>query len=206
MVEKSGEFHPEFSRFSKMTPALSKSAKPQRLDRETWLAVALDFLAQTGGRLRIAELVEHLGVSKGSFYWHFRDREDFVRSVLDYWARQFTNIVAETIDGIEDGPEQRLLAVMEMVVFQRLARYDVAMRALAAEEPLAAQSVQRVDQFRLDYARSLFLDMGFTNEEATMRAQTFIGFHSVEPSIISDESQEEMQDIIRRRHAFFVKP
>ena len=197
---------PNLLGLAKMTTAFSKSAKPQRLDRETWLAGALDFLAKTGGRLRIAELVEHLGVSKGSFYWHFRDREDFVRSVLDYWARQFTNIVPETIDRMKVGPEQRLLALMEMVVLQQLSRYDVAMHALATEEPLVAEIVQQVHKFRFDYVNKLFREMGFADDEAAMRAETFVGFHSLVPNFVTDRSVKEIKDMIERRHAFFVKP
>ena len=188
-----------------MTQTSTLPTRSKRLDRDTWLTEALDFLAKTGGRLRIAELVEHLGVSKGSFYWHFRDREDFVRSVLDYWARQFTNIVPETIDRMKAGPEQRLLALMEMVVLQQLSRYDVAMHALATEEPLVAEIVQQVHKFRFDYVNKLFQEMGFADDEATMRAETFVGFHSLVPNFVTDRSVKETKDIIKRRHAFFVK-
>lgn len=206
MVEKSVEFHPNLVGLAKMTQTSNVPVRSKRLDRDTWLAGALDFLAQTGGRLRIAELVEHLGVSKGSFYWHFRDREDFVRSVLDYWARQFTSIVPETIDNIEAGPEQRLLALMEMVVFKRLSRYDVAMHALATEEPLVAEIVQQVHKFRFNYVNKLFQEMGFADDEAAMRAETFVGFHSLVPNLVTDRSVKEIKDMIERRHAFFVKP
>ena len=61
---------------------------PARLSKEEWLARALEVLGKKGaGELTIESLARHLGVTKGSFYWHFRDRADFFRQLIEYWGQ-----------------------------------------------------------------------------------------------------------------------
>ena len=61
--------------------------KRTRFSRTDWLARAMDVLSRKGGaRLRINDLCQELGVTKGSFYAHFEDRADFVRQFVAYWA------------------------------------------------------------------------------------------------------------------------
>jgi AcrR family transcriptional regulator len=79
-----------------------EAMRRERLPREQWLSAALEVVARRGGaKLRIRDLVQRLGVSTGSFYWHFRDRDDFVTSLVDYWGREFTSRVAEQVAKIE---------------------------------------------------------------------------------------------------------
>ena len=61
---------------------MAQSERKARLTREAWLAKALDILAENPEHLRIDELAERLDVSKGSFYWHFKNRSEFVRDHL----------------------------------------------------------------------------------------------------------------------------
>ena len=64
---------------------------PARLSREGWLARALEVLGKKGaGQLAVESLARQLGVTKGSFYWHFRDRDDFFRIVHDGQKTQVT--------------------------------------------------------------------------------------------------------------------
>lgn len=65
-----------------------------RLTREEWLAKALEVLARKGvAGMRIDALSKALGVTKGSFYWHFKNRDDFTKNLLDYWMSAFTTNV-----------------------------------------------------------------------------------------------------------------
>ena len=81
-----------------------------RYDRERWLETALNVLATEGGaRLRIESMVRSLGVTKGSFYHHFKNREDFVRALIDYWSKEFTESVIAIVNAHEVTPSERLL-------------------------------------------------------------------------------------------------
>ena len=74
-----------------------------RLNRKEWLAQAITVLSQDGqARLRIDRLCEQLGVTKGSFYAHFRNRADFVEKILKYWSEEFTKSVNATLDEMKE--------------------------------------------------------------------------------------------------------
>jgi AcrR family transcriptional regulator len=179
----------------------------ERLTRERWLSAALEIVARKGGaKLRVRDLVQNLGVSTGSFYWHFRSRDDFVAKLVDYWGREFTSRVAEHMANVEGDPRKRLLLMMEYLLEQDSARYDVAVRAWAAQEPAVARRVRRVDQLRLRVVRSLFKEMGFSGKELEMRTSTFVVFHSLELGFLVQASKKDRRRHLRARHAFFTKP
>jgi AcrR family transcriptional regulator len=179
----------------------------KRLTREQWLSTALEVVARQGGaKLRIRDLVGRLGVSTGSFYWHFRGRDDFVASLVDYWGKEFTLRVAEHVANVEGDARQRLLELMGYLLEHDVPRYDVAFRAWAAQEPAVARRVRRVDQQRLRVVRSLFAEMGFSGTELEMRTSTFVVFHSLELGFPTRASKKERRRYLRARHAFFTKP
>ena len=75
--------------------ALAKQ-KDSRFTKDLWLEKALEDLSQTGGaKFHIEKLAAKLGVTKGSFYWHFESRNDFVDQVLDYWDAHSSQSVFE---------------------------------------------------------------------------------------------------------------
>ena len=179
----------------------------QRLTRDEWLARALHALAKEGGSiLTLDALVRRLGVSRGSFYWHFKDRADFVRQLVKYWSVLFTESISEKIQGLERGPEQRLLSLMEAIVCDRLTRYDIAIRAWASHDVVAKRGVKEVDQFRLDFVRSLFREIGFEGEELEMRTRTFVVYYSLEPGLFSTISREQQLSQIKLRHRLLTTP
>ena len=181
--------------------------REEKLTREQWLSNALEVVARKGGaKLRIRDLVERLGVSTGSFYWHFQSRDDFVASLVDYWARAFTSRVVEEMGDVEGDGRQRLLRLMELLLEKDFARYDVAIRAWAAQEPGVARIVRRTDQQRLEFVGSLFAEMGFTGEELEMRTSTFVVFHSMDRGFSMGESMKARRKLLRTRHAFFTRP
>jgi AcrR family transcriptional regulator len=159
-----------------------------------------------GAKLRVRDLVQNLGVSTGSFYWHFRSRDDFVAKLVDYWSREFTSRVAEHMANVEGDPRKRLLLLMEYLLEQDSARYDVAVRAWAAQEPAVARRVRRVDQQRIRVVRSLFEEMGFSGTELEMRTSTFVVFQSMELGFLVRASKKKRRRHLRARHAFFTKP
>ena len=104
----------------------------KRLGQTDWLALAMDVVAKEGGaKLTIDSLCRKLGVTKGSFYAHFESRADFVRQIVAYWRENFTQSVVDAIDELEDATaEARLLALMQLLHRERMAGYEVAVRAL----------------------------------------------------------------------------
>ena len=188
-------------------PRQATNIHHQRLSWDEWLGRALEALANEGGGvLTIDELVQRLGVSRGSFYWHFKDRADFVRKLVDYWSERFTRGVAQETNESEGSAKERLFSLMEPIVSDQLTRYDIAIRAWASHNQIAARGVKKVDEFRLSYVRSLFEEMGFKGEELNMRTRTFVVFYSLEPGLFVDISHKDQLKQLELRHALLTKP
>ena len=186
----------------------TRSRRKKRLSRTDWLALSMDVLSRDGAaKLNIDNLCQALGVTKGSFYAHFNDRADFVVQFVAYWGRAFTQSAVEEIDEMADASAaERLLALMQLLHRQRLARYDAAVRAWAAQEPKVALAVRNVDSQRFDYVRRIFHDLGFRGADLDLRTRLFVVFHSSELSMKLPPSQLKADEEIRLLHAFLIRP
>lgn len=184
---------------------MKQTGKKPRLSREAWLAEALEVLAHDPEHLRIDELAEQLGVSKGSFYWHFENRADFVHSLAEYWRDTNTRAVADAIIGYDGSPEQRLYVLMKSLLENRWNRYDLAVRAWARHEPDIVPVIREVDTIRLKTLRGIFDDMGLEESEAKMRTRVFVTYHSFEDALSIPLSRKEVLDQLETRHAFFTR-
>ena len=184
----------------------SKAQKPRR-SREEWLETALEVLSRQGGaRIRLRDLCADLGVTTGSFYGHFEGRDDFIRSVAMFWQRTSTTEIIGLIRHAPGDPRSRLLALAEGIIEQDLARYDVPVRAWAAQEPAVAAIVGRVDKDRLSALRDLLAESGLRGAELEMTARTFITYYGLELSILVRQSKRERLAEARRRIDMFLRP
>jgi len=155
---------------------MANDAVNKYLGRQEWLEKALDVVSRDGGaRLRVGTLVEAIGVTKGSFYWHFKDRDDFVRRLIDYWHERYTLTVSNDLDAFKGSASDKLRRLMKMVFVERLTRHDLAIRSWAIAEPTLRDLVKRTDDYRLNYLRKLFRGMGFDSEASDLRARVFLG-------------------------------
>jgi AcrR family transcriptional regulator len=178
-----------------------------RLSREEWLLLSLEEVAKKGGaKLRIDKLVQSLGVTKGSFYWHFKDREDFVQSLVAFWAEHTTTAVIEIMSQVQGDAQERLLKLMEVIFTQGLDKYELPMRAWAAEEPYVAAVVQEMEARRLAFIRALFAEMGFKGKDLEMRTRLFVCYACGEHVFFTRESLKDQQQTIKAVHAWFTQP
>jgi len=183
-----------------------KQHSTPRLTREAWLQRALEAIGRRGqGWVGIHDLVKDLGVTKGSFYWHFKNREDFVEAMLDYWVEELTSSVAQAISAVDGTPQDRLLALAEFVTTNERATFDIAIHAWALRETKAAEAVAKAEAIRLNCVRSLFAEIGFEGRELEMRTRTFVVFHSFESGMLQQLSQAERLRQVALRHEWFVR-
>jgi len=171
------------------------------LSREEWLERALEAVSREGGaKLRIAALVEAVGVTKGSFYWHFKNRDDFVRGLIEYWHQRYTLRVSSHLDAVQGSAEVKLRELMKMVFVEQLARHDLAIRSWAIAEPELRELVRRTDDHRLHYLRVLFAGVGFDEDASDLRARVFLGEAAWEAARFQLMSKRER---VRNAEAFF---
>ena len=110
-----------------------------RLRAEDWELAALEALGTSGlAAVNVQALARKLGVTKGSFYWHFADREALLKATLARWEASYTERVIEALETIDD-PRKRLEQLLVGITASKRAwRIHVALGAEAANEPLVA--------------------------------------------------------------------
>lgn len=161
-----------------MSQASATDAK-QSLTAEDWARAALDALASGGlDALAVEPLARHLGVTKGSFYWHFANREALLRAALELWEKNETVDVLSRV-GDESDPYERIVKLFKHAnAGYRSGRLYLAIAA-AEDNPLVAEFVQRVSQSRMDYLYDCYRALGFAERPARQWARfayaTFMG-------------------------------
>jgi AcrR family transcriptional regulator len=139
-----------------------------RLTTQDWVNAGLKALARSGfTALKAGTLSKVLGVSRGSFYWHFADVGAFHAAVLHYWREvAYDNVVQQ----IEGAAEHRLTALLERA-FRADFRLERAVRSWATVETKAGAMVEAVDAKRLKYIRDLLVEAGIAPAQAAARAR-----------------------------------
>ena len=150
----------------------------KRLDRQEWAAAALDALASGGlAAVAVEPIAARLGTTKGSFYWHFRNRDALVEAALELWERRNTD---DVIAAIGDAPDA--LAALRSLMSTTLGSVtagrgdlahghavEVALQADAGH-PLVAGALARVSGRRQEHLTTLFTRLGYAPGDARHRA------------------------------------
>lgn len=145
-----------------------------RLSANDWVLAAERTLAQQGvDAVRVETLARDLGVSKGSFYWHFKDREALLAALQEDWEARATSEIIAQVDALSQPPAERLRFLIERVFgtppeHQLL---ETAMRAWGTVDRQVGARVQRIDQRRMDYVAKLLKDSGLEKREAAHRSR-----------------------------------
>jgi AcrR family transcriptional regulator len=141
----------------------------ERLTAQGWIDSALRVLAQRGfAALKADVLARELGISRGSFYWHFRDLADFHERLIGQWKRRATEEIIADIERYPL-PEERLDALLRHA-FGHGGSLEVRMRAWAEENECAAQAVSDIDRRRREYLEKLLVQAGVAPARAATRA------------------------------------
>jgi AcrR family transcriptional regulator len=153
------------------------SVDRKQLTPQDWTRAALAALAEHGVTgVAVDRLAKRLGVTRGSFYWHFRDRRELIDAALEQWEREQTTDLIPAAEAIRD-PVERLRYVVREVYERPVEQIETALVA-AADDPLVAPAVARVTRTRLDFLRRIFLELGLTEEEAAERAWLAYAFYT----------------------------
>lgn len=144
-----------------------------RLTPQDWIRAAATELARGGVEsVRVEPLAKDLGVSKGSFYWHFPDRDALLDAVLEGWRKRGTQAVIAAVEAASSTPQDRLRALMDEAHTTRGHEgFEVAVRAWAATDERARAAVVDVDRARVGYVTELLEAAGFPLADARRRAE-----------------------------------
>lgn len=178
-----------------------QATKNHKLSPDSWLKCALDVLHDEGIQgVRVERLARDLGVTKGSFYWHFKDREDLEKSILEFWDKQYTDVVVESRELRESNPSKGLLELMTRIKKGGLDKYELAIRSWADHDAKALEAVQAVYEKRIKFVKSFFTRLGFRGPAAEVRTRLAMCYLCWEPSMFPDESESQRLKLVKLQH------
>nr|WP_240959174.1 TetR/AcrR family transcriptional regulator [Rhodococcus sp. HNM0563] len=156
-------------------------------------------VAEGRNAVKIARLCTELGVTKGSFYWHFADIDELMHAIATRYCSH-DNDTLRGLTSIEEMPVRDRLAHMgATLVEDRAWATEVAIRDWARTDPQVAESVRALDQRIMSVVENAFHELGFDDREARIRAGTLvyagIGFVYGRDNLTTP-TVDEIQDLV----------
>ncbi|WJR78467.1 TetR/AcrR family transcriptional regulator [Bradyrhizobium sp. NP1] len=171
-----------------------------QLSAQDWLDFGLKVLAKSGfTALKAEPLAKAMGVSRGSFYWHFADIGAFHAAILEHWREVAAEQVIASLDAASAEADPLLLLLQRAFTGRRAL--EKAVRSWAAADVSARVAVQAIDRRRVDYIERLLAARGPAPDVARARAQilywTFVGFALSEEALPEKRLPALLDELMR---------
>ena len=171
------------------------------LARKDWIDAAIEMMAEDNVEaLRVDTLAERLGVTKGSFYWHFKGREDLLFAVLEAWRLRMTSEIRELITDTSGTPWERIERLLRISTSARPevpgSPFEMTLRDWARRDPSVSEIVREVDRARAEFLQRLYRDAGLSDADAADYSELHIAFVIGSRMTMQDGDLDETQ---RRR-------
>ena len=156
------------------------SERNGRLSADDWAQAALELIAELGvASVAVEPLARRLGVTKGSFYWHFPSREALLVAALERWEKVEQEEVFGQLEAIPD-PAQRLRSLFDLVAHEARSHIIYSELLKALDHPVVRPVIERVSARRLEYLTASFRQAGLNRAGAQHRARlayaAYVGF------------------------------
>jgi AcrR family transcriptional regulator len=153
-----------------------------RLTKIDWYKKGLQVLSTKGySNLRLEYLCEQLEVTRGSFYHHFEDLNEFVDKMMEYWE-EYSNSIMDGVANSEGSPEDKLNK-LQKDVFDISGKLEVIIRAWATFNKTVLKYVRRIDRKRIAFITELHIKQGYAKDTAELTAKleyaTYIGVQNL---------------------------
>ena len=187
------------------TDAPVRTERSGRLSPEDWAQAALDRIAEQGvAAVAVEPLARRLGVTKGSFYWHFPSREALLVAALERWEQVEQEEVFGQLEAIPD-PGQRLRALFDLVAHEARSHIIYSELLKALDHPVVKPVIERVSARRLEYLTASFRQAGLNRSDARHRARlayaAYVGFLQLslqlhQPRLPHDEFEAYVEHVM----------
>src|ERR1700728_1025851 len=171
-----------------MKSTRKKSQKVDSLTSQAWVSAALDLLARHGiDGVRVEILAKTLRVTKGSFYWHFKNREALHVAMLDGWRKRATLGIIQRIEEGRGTARERFERLLHWPAQGQKAEHgaqiELSIRLWGRRDARAQAALDEVDDIRIRYISGLLKEGGVEPQAATERAIRAYSFMRVGPAL-----------------------
>jgi AcrR family transcriptional regulator len=169
-----------------------------RGSQEGWLEAAYDSLLESGiDSVKILPLAKKLKLSRTSFYWFFKDREELLDGLVSRWREKNTGSIVKQSEAYAETVAEAMLNVFDCWLDSRLfdSKFEFAVRSWALQSEEILQEVQEADRTRMDALVSMFKRFGYPEIGADVRARTT---YLVQIGYISMQSNESISVRMKR--------
>jgi AcrR family transcriptional regulator len=190
-------------------PNVPSPKKKARLDEAAWIRAAFVMMAENGvDSVSVGALAKRLGVTKGSFYWHFQDRESLLFAVLDRWRRMMTSDIKSFIGKSDGTPSGRLTQLLKVAISPRPhvpgGQIELSLREWARHDPRVEAIMRGIDAERLGFVRQLYVEAGLDEEAAEALAFAHLSYVIGGRQLPFDGTRKDIERRIRIGIDLFV--
>lgn len=147
----------------------------ESLSASDWVDAAWDAIGIHGMQgVRVEALATKMKVTKGSFYWHFRDRDALLDAVVKRWLDLFSMKTIEA--SIKEGApaDERLSLLFERVVKELSTAHSAVLRLWSRGNPKLVAVLQAEHEHRMSFVSSAFRELGYSEADALLRADMYL--------------------------------
>jgi AcrR family transcriptional regulator len=171
-----------------------------QLSAKDWLDLGLNVLAAHGfTALKAEPLAKAMGVSRGSFYWHFADIGAYHAAILKHWREVAAEQIIAGLEAASDHDDP--IALLLRQSFAARLSLEKAVRSWAVSDAAARSAVQAIDRRRLGYVEELLRRKGFAADTAQARAQivywAFVGYALSDKALSKGQQQKVIEELVR---------
>lgn len=171
----------------------SETKKQPQLTRDNWIEAALEVLLQEGiHSVQITSLSKLLGVTRGSFYWHFETRDELLEALIAEWRARNTKVLVNTLSSsqtLEEGILDLFSVWSDHKQFD--PALDKAIRNWSNSSKEVHELLQKEDDNRVEAIASFFARFDYEANEAFIRARviyfTQLSYYSLDVSEPSEK-------------------
>lgn len=183
----------------------SKKSERVTLSADDWAREALELIAERGVQaLAVEPLARRMGITKGSFYWHFSSRESLLERALSRWEEHDSRNLNSSLGEI-DHPRDRLVSFFRRVGKEKLTHEVYSELCAASGHPQVEPVLERVAERRMKHLSLAFEELGMhphtARNQARLTYSVYLGFLQLQrqhqtPSLSSEEFEAYIEHVI----------
>lgn len=152
--------------------------------KEDWISLGYKLFSENGiNGIVVEKMALKLKVNKSSFYWHFKTKKDFLNEIISFWNDTDTKNIITKVESKPLGKEK--FETLIEIAFKKEPYLDFIffLKRYALKDKKIQTLIDKIDNQRIDYTKSILIEMGFSEREALIKATLFykylIGYHEM---------------------------